>query len=69
MNEWKPIETAPRNRRILLRNANGLTHCGEWSKNLETDHKVFRITSYSTEDGSVDSLIFPSAIEWAEIPA
>lgn len=69
MSKWQPISTAPKDRRILVRHASGLTHCGEWWKNPATGHEAFRITSFKNEDGSVDCLIIPSAIEWAEIPA
>jgi hypothetical protein len=30
MGEWRPIQTAPKDRSILLHTAYGLTYCGRW---------------------------------------
>lgn len=66
MNEWKPIETAPRDRRIII--WTGVEkYCAHWVKNPFTGDEAWLVGNLHT-DGENDQLVIENALLWAEAP-
>lgn len=65
MTPWQPINTAPRDRRILLWTGTE-RHCAQWSKNPFTGHEAWLVARYGEEG---DCLILPLDLptRWAEL--
>lgn len=62
-NDWQPIETAPRNQRILLLTPAGNIYAGEHVTNITNGEAAWRI---ATMPGGDSILIAPT--HWASIP-
>lgn len=60
---WQPIETAPRDQRLLLWNGTGM-YCGHWAKSIETDDEAWIIAEYGNEG---DQLLI-KATHWMPLP-
>lgn len=65
MNDWQPIETAPKDRRILVITKRGAMYAAEWSKNPYTDHEAWLIARIDNQNG--DCLI-TQATHWMPLP-
>jgi len=61
---WMPIDTAPRDERVLLWNGTG-TYCGHWAKSIETDDEAWIIAEFGNEG---DQLLI-KATHWMPLPA
>lgn len=68
--EWQPIETAPKDKSILLANAsNGYMVCGAWATSIDTGESAWRIGS-SWEDDEHVCLILKEGVatHWMPLP-
>jgi len=64
MSEWQPIETAPRDRRILVIGEAGTMHVASWSQNPFTGHKSWLIVR--TDDKG--NCLVMQATHWQPLP-
>jgi len=60
---WQPIETAPKDRRIILWTGREI-YIGHWAKNVETDHEAWIIAEW----GDGDQAMTGAATHWMEAP-
>ena len=61
---WKAIESAPKNRRILVFNG-ARVFAAEWAINLFTEEGAWRVATY-TDEG--DQIILKDATHWTDYP-
>lgn len=66
MTNWKPIETAPEDRRILIKNSNGVVYAADPATSMEGE-KGFVIIRLP-ESGEPAYAVVNDPVEWAEIP-
>ena len=64
MSEWKPIETSPRDKRILIKSELGEVYAAHWVKHPVTDLEAWLICEW----GNGDQALCETPTEWAEIP-
>ena len=63
-NEWKPIETAPKDRRILLWSWAEM-YVGHWAQHFETGAEAYIIAEWGDEGEQ----LLVKATHWKELPA
>lgn len=68
MSAWQSIDTAPKDRRILVRNPAGAVHCAEWATSIDTDENAWRVSVWHGGNGEFNCLLVPNVHEWADIP-
>ncbi len=69
MSAWQPIdENTPKDRRILVRNAQKFCNCARQQFNFTERKHEWVVAEISEGKGAGLSLIFDDPIEWAEIP-
>lgn len=60
---WMPIDTAPRDERVLLWNGTGM-YCGHWAKSIETDDEAWIIAEFGNEGEQ----LLTKATHWLPLP-
>ena len=63
MSQWQPIETAPRDCRILIKTDSGNQYVGQWCKNVELNKEAFKIAELDIEN----QFIIDNAVQWKHL--
>ncbi len=62
MSQWKEIDTAPRNKRVLLWSGQEI-YAGHWSKHIETNDEAWIVAQWGDGDQAL-----VKATHWMPLP-
>ncbi len=68
MSAWQTIDTAPKDRRVLVRSADKFCNCARQQFNVTERKHEWVVASIGYGKGAGTTLVFDNPVEWAEIP-